>query len=291
MKNILIILFLFIGFFVKAQLTPVPDFRIGDASTAFGINIPIGTKIFNVATGEYFVADAALASTATLTTASGDLTQLNPDVYTSSDFDSDFATKTTDDLDEGVTNLYDQTVSFSGGTNVTIGGTYPSFTITDNTLSQSDINTLINDSLVAIRDTQAVHLDSLISYDSRISTLENVDAKKQDTAGGDKTASFIHYADQASIGNYNLSAAGAITVSIYNLQSGYQGTIFLDISTNPSSVTIAPYTDAGSTAIDSGDIRGSTDISTTGSEMTSITYTCVSDGTNLELILISSTGL
>ena len=37
-----------------------------------------------------------------------------------------------DDIGEGSTNLYDKTVSFTGGTNVTIGGTYPDFTITDN---------------------------------------------------------------------------------------------------------------------------------------------------------------
>lgn len=34
----------------------------------------------------------------------------------------------------------DQTVSFTGGTNVTIGGTYPSFTITDNSISSSALS-------------------------------------------------------------------------------------------------------------------------------------------------------
>ena len=47
---------------------------------------------------------------------------------------------TTDDLSEGVTNSYDKTVSFTGGSNIIIGGTYPSFTITDNT-----INSIIDD--------------------------------------------------------------------------------------------------------------------------------------------------
>ena len=36
----------------------------------------------------------------------------------------------TDNITEGVTNLYDQTVAITGDLNVTIGGTYPNFTIT-----------------------------------------------------------------------------------------------------------------------------------------------------------------
>lgn len=69
--------------------------------------------------------------------------------YDSSDFTTDFNTnfalKDTDDLTEG-TNKYDKTVVFTGGSNVTIGGTYPNFTITDNSgtsnLELEEVNTL-----------------------------------------------------------------------------------------------------------------------------------------------------
>ena len=63
----------------------------------------------------------------------GDALILNkPTLYTSLDFDTDFGLKTTDDLTEGSSNFYDKTVAFTGGTNVSIGGTYPNFSITDN---------------------------------------------------------------------------------------------------------------------------------------------------------------
>lgn len=51
------------------------------------------------------------------------------DHYTSTDFDTDFATKDTDDLTEGDTNKYDQDVTLTEGSNITITGTYPDFTI------------------------------------------------------------------------------------------------------------------------------------------------------------------
>jgi len=48
-----------------------------------------------------------------------------------------------DDIPEGSSNLYDKTVSFSGGTNVTIGGTYPNFTITDNSINSSALDNYV----------------------------------------------------------------------------------------------------------------------------------------------------
>lgn len=235
---------------------------------------------------------------------------------------------TSDDITEGVTHLFDKTVSFSGGTNVIIGGTYPNFTITDNTLSQAQISAIVGDTanilraewLVSINDTAdllrsewlisindtadilraewlvSIH-DSILASEAQLrhdisDSIAAIDMLTQTVSNGDKTASFTHDASVASIGNYNLSTTGAVVISIHNLSSGKQGTIFIDVgASNPSSVTIAGYTDAGSTAISAGNTRGSTTISTTANEMSTCTYTCASDGTNLELILISSTGL
>jgi len=78
MKQLLVILsftLLSIGLF--AQSTPVADFRVADATTTFGINIPVGTKVYNVADGKYWVANDAVLSTATLTTAVASFTLLN----------------------------------------------------------------------------------------------------------------------------------------------------------------------------------------------------------------------
>ena len=77
MKKILIVLFVFLALFSQAQLTNVNDFKVANATTAFGRNIPIGTKVYNVATGDYWVATAGITSTSTLTTASASFTRLN----------------------------------------------------------------------------------------------------------------------------------------------------------------------------------------------------------------------
>ncbi len=66
----------------------------------------------------------------------------------STNFDSNFSSKTTDDLTEGSTNLYDKTVAFTGGTNVTLGGTYPDFTISDNSASSGDLTSHTGDSSI-----------------------------------------------------------------------------------------------------------------------------------------------
>jgi len=58
--------------------------------------------------------------------------------YTTARFDTAFATKDTDDLTEGSTNLYDQTVVLTAGAGITIGGSYPNFTIT-NTVTASEL--------------------------------------------------------------------------------------------------------------------------------------------------------
>jgi len=60
-----------------SQITNVGEFRIINDATAFGANLPLGTKVYNIATGEYWVATAGVVSTATLSTASASFTQLN----------------------------------------------------------------------------------------------------------------------------------------------------------------------------------------------------------------------
>ena len=57
-----------------AQSSPILKLRIQSASVAFGQNIPIGTEITNIATGETWRATAAVLGTATLTSAAGSFT-------------------------------------------------------------------------------------------------------------------------------------------------------------------------------------------------------------------------
>ena len=78
MKKLLIVfVFLLLSGYSFGQLTAVADMRIQNATTAFGVNLPIGTKVYNIADGKYWVATAGVINTATLTTATASFTQLN----------------------------------------------------------------------------------------------------------------------------------------------------------------------------------------------------------------------
>jgi hypothetical protein len=78
MKKLLIILsFILLALIGYSQVTDVGEVRIANATTAFGRNLPVGTKVYNIATGDYWVATAGVVNTATLTTASESFTLLN----------------------------------------------------------------------------------------------------------------------------------------------------------------------------------------------------------------------
>ncbi len=126
--------------------------------------------------------------------------------------------------------------------------------------------------------------DSSLYY-SRPSGIEfDLTGIKQRVLNGSKNASFTHNAELASIGAYTLSTSNAVTVSIHNLASGMQGTIYLAITTNPSSITVNTYSDAGSTGLTEVVLGNAID--NTASKSTSITYTCVNNGTNTLVYLI-----
>lgn len=93
------------------------------------------------------------------------------------DFDTRFSTKDTDDLTEGSINLYDKTVSITGGTNVTIGGTYPNFTITDNSASSSDLITHTSNSSIHFEQSEISITASQVSdFDTEVSNNSDVSA-------------------------------------------------------------------------------------------------------------------
>lgn len=76
-KQILLILLLMsLGGLAFGQATPGAQYRVATATTAFGINIPIGTTVYCVATDTYYLCKAATASTLTLTTGTANFTAL-----------------------------------------------------------------------------------------------------------------------------------------------------------------------------------------------------------------------
>ena len=78
MKKLIIGLVLILSALIGlSQVTDVGELRIADAVTALGRNLPVGTKVYNIATGEYWVTTAGVVSTETLTTGSASFTLLN----------------------------------------------------------------------------------------------------------------------------------------------------------------------------------------------------------------------
>ncbi len=68
MKKIYLLFFL-LAIFVNSfgQATPTTNMRIATATTAFGVNIPVGFTIYDVGANKYYVCKAATISTGTLT--------------------------------------------------------------------------------------------------------------------------------------------------------------------------------------------------------------------------------
>jgi hypothetical protein len=73
-------------------------------------------------------------------------------------FISNLSNFTTDNLTQGSINFYDKIVGFTGGTNVTISGTYPNFVITDNSINTSDLSTALGDYVPYSGSTSNVNL-------------------------------------------------------------------------------------------------------------------------------------
>ena len=78
----LIVLFCFILLvkFGFSQATVIGEIRIDNATTTFDVNLPVGTKVYDLNSGNYWVATTSVISTATLTTASASFQLINSDV-------------------------------------------------------------------------------------------------------------------------------------------------------------------------------------------------------------------
>lgn len=63
-----------------SQVADVGEFRIANATTAFGRNLPVGTKVYNIADGKYWVAIDGVDKTETLTTGAAKFELINKNV-------------------------------------------------------------------------------------------------------------------------------------------------------------------------------------------------------------------
>lgn len=124
MKQILFFLVvLFVSTKIFGQSTPVLEIRVPTAATTFGVSVPIGTKVYNVADGKYWVATAGVLSSATLTTAAASFALIN---------------NTTDELQTISTATNTMTLSQSGGT-LTVTGAGINSTVTSGSAGAATI--------------------------------------------------------------------------------------------------------------------------------------------------------
>lgn len=81
MKKYIVTIALFlISFLGFSQTTPTAQMRIADRVTAFGQNVPAGTQIYVVSDSSLWQAKVGIVTTATITTAFGDLILINRSV-------------------------------------------------------------------------------------------------------------------------------------------------------------------------------------------------------------------
>lgn len=73
MKNVLLVfVFLFAAQVSFGQATPCPKYRIANSTTVLGVNMSVGTQVFDVANQKLYVAIRAVPSTVTLATGLAD---------------------------------------------------------------------------------------------------------------------------------------------------------------------------------------------------------------------------
>ncbi len=129
----------------------------------------------------------------------------------------------------------------------------------------------------------AIGLDSTESY-LLLSGGTLTGALLQEVESGTKTANFVHDASAGNIGAYRVNLSST-TLSINNLSDGNQGTVFLNfVTTTPTTLTVNTYSDNGSTGL-TEIVIGSTPTLTVN-KTTTVTYTCVNDGTNTYVYLV-----
>jgi hypothetical protein len=131
MKQLLFsaVLFLF-SLSIFAQATPVTEFRVATAATVFGVNIPVGTKVYNIATKQIWVCTTAAPSTASIgTPGAGAFTLLNPAEQTLSTDGTNTVTLSNGAMIDGVAGSTSSFQIAGGGVN-TVGTALGVITVT-----------------------------------------------------------------------------------------------------------------------------------------------------------------
>jgi len=151
----------------------------------------------------------------------------------------------------------------------------------------SNTGTPVNNQVAIWTDATTLEGDADLTFDGTDLLIGgDIKAKTQTNTvlNGSQTADFSHDAASGDIGAYQVNK-GSLTLSIHNLSSGMQGTIFLDFhTTTVTGLTVNTFSDAGSTGL-TEIVLGSASAPAINL-MTSVTYTCAYDGTNTYVALV-----
>jgi hypothetical protein len=240
-----------------------------------------GDLTYNSITGEFSFTERTDSEVRNLFSASGDLTYNSitgefsvtvPAGYDSSDFDTDFGAKTTDDLSEGATNLYyaDSLVDnhLSGGTGVTystgtisIGqdvGTGQSVTFVDAEFTGTGAVELPEGTEAQRPGTPAA---GMIRFNSDAASFEGYDGSAWGEIGGSSNDASISISTGSGLtggGTFTTDQSFNETISVSHADTSSQGsvnnsgsTVIQDVSldgfghvTNLNSTTINEYSDS-----------------------------------------------
>jgi hypothetical protein len=229
-KKLLIILsFILLALIGYSQVTDVAELRIADATTAFGRNLPVGSKVYNIATGDYWVATAGVVSTATLTTASESFTLLNAagtDDQTASEVDITDAGGyyTGTEVEAALQEVGADIQSLEGDSHDAV--TVTDGTTIDFTLTGQDITGEVIENAIEITASQVTDFDTEVENNSAVSA-NTAKETNVSTSLSEGTVTGTTYgitsdgsADDIILPSANATDAGLMTSTMYSKLDG-----------------------------------------------------------------------
>lgn len=273
---ILILISLSIGLF--AQSTPVSDIRVATEATTFGINLPIGTKVYNIEDGKYWVAIAGVSGTLSLTTAAASFKQLNANFTTFVTIDQTVG-QTIGTTGSRLVNLWATNIDATNLTvfNPIVGSiTGNAATVTTNANLTGDVTSVGNATTITAKAVKLAMMDD-IAPGVKGSILGR-------SVSGSGVPEVITIGDGLVLTGTTLSAAGlggtVTSVSVANA-NGVSGSVATPNTTPEITLTLGDITPASVAA--TGTVSGTQLISTTTTGTAPFMVTSTTPVTNLHI--------
>jgi hypothetical protein len=179
------------------------------------------------------------------------------------------------------------------GIGTTTGGT--TFTSGDNNiflgyyakpLNATENNSIVIGANATGKGSNTVYIGNSSITDTHLEGAVHTETQVNTVINGSKSGTWSHDAAAADLGAYTAdSTTTAMVLQINNLESGAQGTIFIDIGASvPTSFTVNTFSDVATTGLTEVVLGSAANM--TLNESTSVTYTCVNNGTATLVYLV-----